>query len=186
MKHALPYRGLVFALFLRLFGPSVMHAAEEPTPMQAALAFREALAGAVIGGTTKPADAIAQLKAYPDASGLGINPDADFAYAAIDIGQRLISAGKPAEAGPLFAVAETALDALIQRTPDANAREKAEYLCRVALVRWKYLRNVRQAKRDLDRAILLPGADSYRKQARENLLRSNAAFAQEGQTGGTP
>ncbi len=154
--------------------------------MAAALAFREALAGAVIRGAESSTEAIAQLKARPDASGMGTNPDADFAYAAIDIGQRLISAGKPAEAGKFFVAAEAALDALIQRTPDANAGAKAEYLCRIALVRWKYLNKVRQAKQDLDRAILLPGADAWRKQERENLLRSNAEFGKEDQAGGKP
>lgn len=58
--------------------------------MQTALALRSELAEAVAGGKEKPAAALAKLKVANLPFGVKLGGEAGFAFAAIDIGQRLL------------------------------------------------------------------------------------------------
>jgi len=129
--------------------------------MTDALKLRSNMIAGIIQGTEKPAAAILRLQANSSPSGLKIDHDAELAFAAIDIGQRLIAAGKPIEAELFFRLAEKSLVIMTNKTPDTAASEKGQYLSHLALIRTHYLNNAAQAKLDLDAAQkLLPG-DKY-------------------------
>jgi hypothetical protein len=125
------------------------------------LKLREEAATAASTGTEKPDSIIVRLKAHPSPSGLGIVHDADFAIAAIDIGQRLIAKGKYAEAEKFFQEAEAALVGLVAKTSDESARDKAMFLQHLALIRAEYLNKRVQAKEDIASAIRLQPDEKY-------------------------
>lgn len=128
-------------------------------PMYAALRLRTELANQVYSGTISPEEALRKLRSSTSPSGLKIAAEADFAVAAIDLSTRLAGTGKT-EASVLFAkAAEQALDALVKRTPDAQAKDKAGYLQNLAHVRWRFLNQADQAKADIGRAITLQPKD---------------------------
>ncbi len=76
--------------------------------MYAALKLRIDTANGIFSGTMKVETALQKLRTEASPSGLMLEPDADFAYAAIDLGQRLIASGRPDEAGKFFTEAEKA------------------------------------------------------------------------------
>ena len=129
--------------------------------MAEALSLRTDLAAAVAGGSEKPEVALTRLQEQRAASGLDLDRDADFALAAIDVGQRLIALHKPAEAEKFFRSAEEALSGLVQRTADSEARAKAMYLDKLALIRHNFLGKREQARADLEAAIKLQPEDKY-------------------------
>ena len=90
--------------------------------------LRGDMADAVGSGAEKTEAALVRLKKEKSPTGLKIDADADFAFAAIDIGRRLLATGKPAEAEKFFAEAEKSLDFVVKKTPDSAARDKAQYL----------------------------------------------------------
>ncbi len=137
-----------------------------------ALKLRSDIANAVFGGDTQPDAALGQLRAATAPSGLQVDPDADFAYAAIDVGQRLIVLGKPVEAEKFFQAAELSLVPLVARP--ANAPTKAQYLRKLSLIRGNYLNKADQAKADLEQAIALQPDDKGLQRARQVLADSHA------------
>lgn len=142
--------------------------------MADALKLREGITSAIVSGDIKSEAAIGQLQAANSPSGLKAEPDADFGYAAIDIGQRLVAAGKAAEAETFFQAAEQSLESLVQRKADAQAREKAQLLAKLSRIRSQYLKKAAQAKADIEQAIALQPEDKGLQQARANLARTNA------------
>ncbi len=142
--------------------------------MNDGLKFRADLVAAIVGGTDKSAPALARLKQQDSPSGLKIDADADFAYAAIDIGQRLIAAGKADEAEKFFKEAEKSLDGVVKKTPDASAPDKAFYLRKLAHIRGRYLNKVAEAKTDLEQAIALQPEDKGLQRVKEDLAKENA------------
>lgn len=138
-------------------------------PLAAVITLREGMASAIIKGDEKPDKAIARLLAHPSPTGLKIDRDADFGFAAIDVGLRLIAAGKPVEAELFFRAAEKSLDKMVKKTPDTASAEKAQYLGNLALIRASYLNNALQAKSDLDDAKKLRPDDKYLDGLRDTL-----------------
>lgn len=137
--------------------------------MADAATLRAGSADAIVRGSAKPAETIAKLKGTPNASGLKIDSDADFAFAALDVGQRLIAAGKPTEAEAFFREAEKSLEKMVKKTPDTAESEKVQYLSKLALIRANYLNNATQAKADLDAAKILRPDDKYLASLRDSL-----------------
>lgn len=138
-----------------------------------ALQLREEAAGAVRAKKEMPEAALAKLRAHPSPSGLKIDRDADFALAAIDVGQRLISDGDPQAAEKFFQAAEKALDAAIKKTSDAEADAKALFLRKRAWVRSNFLGKPRDALRDLESALALRPDDLQARRARERLAKEH-------------
>lgn len=163
MKNCPYHRVLIGALCLVLVLPLAAQsgAKSESSLLSAALALRTALARAVIDGKQASADVLLQLKASSSPSGLEINADADFALAAIDVGQRLIAARRPAEAEPFFVAAEKALEIAIEKAPDSSAQEKVILLQKLALIRADFLNKMTEAKENLDQAITLQPEDKH-------------------------
>lgn len=75
-----------------------------------ALKLRADTVDAITGGGEKSEAVLVRLKAHASPSGLKLDADADFAYAAIDLGQRLLAAGRPEEAEIFFKQGEKSLD----------------------------------------------------------------------------
>ena len=142
--------------------------------MSDALVLRTDLAAKVSMGTETPESAISRLRMQPAASGLPIDADADFGYAAIDVGQRLITLRKPAAAESFFKAAEQSLDVLIRRTADNQPRDKAQYLRKIALIRGEYLNKAGQAKLDIEQALVLQPDDKDLARAKQILANSHA------------
>ena len=141
-----------------------------------AMTLRQAMTDNILQGSEKPAAAIDRLKAYGSPSGLKIDPDADFAFAAIDVGHRLIAAGKPTEAELFFQAAEKSLVAVLSRTPDTQPQAKAQYLENLSVIRGHYLNEVGQARLDIEQAIALQPDDNHLQTVRQNLAREHAEF----------
>ena len=147
------------------------------TAVQAtALNFRSDMAAGVGNGTETPEAAVIRMKAQSGPSGLQIDPAADFAYAAIDVGQRLITLGKPAAAETFFKAAEQSLASLASSTADAQAQAKAQYLRKLCLIRGKYLNEAAQAKLDIAQALTLQPGDKGLLRAQQTLANSHAVL----------
>jgi hypothetical protein len=142
----------------------------------APLKLRRELAEALIKGTEKTAGALSRLKACPSASGLKLDSGADFAFAAIDVGQRLIAGGRPTEAEIFFREAEQSLALAVKHTPDTAARDKAMLLRRLSFIRGRYLNQVAQAKADIEQAMALQPDDQGLQVARASLASENADY----------
>lgn len=128
--------------------------------MQEALALRRDMAGAVAQGAEKPEAALDRLRKASFPSGLKISADAGFAYAAIDLGHRLLLRN-PAEAELFFRAAEDALDGEVKRTADTEAKDKAQHLQSLAMIRGNYLNKAEQAQADMAAALKLQPEDKY-------------------------
>jgi len=142
--------------------------------MAAALKLRSSIAQAVAADTTRPEDALGQLREESSPTGLKVDPDADFAVAALDVGRRLLVARKPVEAESFFRAADASLGLVILRTPDSAARDKAQYLEIRAIIRTSYLNKLAEGKADLQEALKLAPGDKRLQQMR-NLLPADPA-----------
>ena len=131
-----------------------------------ALKLRGDMAAGVAAGTETPADAVIRLQAQTSPTGLKLDADADFAYAAVDIGQRLIASGKPAKAEAFFQAAEISLNSVIARTADTAVHEKVQYLQARATIRANYLKKQTDGRADLDAALQLVPGDKHLQQLR--------------------
>jgi hypothetical protein len=144
--------------------------------MTEAAAFRREMAASVITGKETPRDAVARLREENRPSGLKIDGDADIALSAIDIGQRLIAAGKPAEAEIFFRDAEKSLDLAMAKSRDGANEDKALFLKKLSLIRGNYLGKVTQAVADLDQAIALQPEDKDLVRSKEALVSARADY----------
>lgn len=147
--------------------------------MTDALALRSAAAVAVANGTEPPDAAIIRLRNEASPSGLKIEAAADFAFAALDVGQRLIAAGKPAEAEVFFREAEKSLDQAVKKPPDTAANDKVQFLSALALLRSRYLNQAAQAKADLDAARKLKPDDRQLESLRDTLGKEHGEVFKE-------
>jgi hypothetical protein len=149
-------------------------AAATPGPSLSSLAaaqkVRSALVTSIVNGSVQVDTALAQLKGLTAPMGLPVDPAADLGFAAIDVGHRLLAAGKPAEAEKFFRAAEVSLAAVVLKTPDMQAWDKAQYLQQLSLIRSHYLNNAVQAKGDIEQAIALFPNDLSLQQARALLI----------------
>lgn len=169
----------VFALCTHIYLPAqVLQAPTESQPVDAAsglaalitgLKLREDAVAKVTAGSEKPDAVVARLKIHASPFGLKLDPDADFSFAAIDVGQRLVAKGKYTEAEIFFAEAEIALVRVIAKTPDKSAKDKAMLLQHLSLVRSEYLNKRVQAKEDIEAAIKLQPDEKYFQGFRDQL-----------------
>lgn len=134
--------------------------------MRAALEMRANLAIAVARNALSPAEAIQQLQTG-GASGLQLEKDTDFAYAAIDVGRRLMGAEQPEAADVFFRAAEPLLAQAANRA--TATREKAGLLKNLAVIRADYLGKVDQARADMAEAIRLQPGDVRLQQAKARM-----------------
>src|SRR5690348_13269015 len=74
-----------------------------------AIRIRADLVTSIAEGKSSASTAVDQLKSVASPSGVSLDPDADFALAAIDIGQRLLVVQKPVEAEVFFRAADKSL-----------------------------------------------------------------------------
>jgi tetratricopeptide (TPR) repeat protein len=125
--------------------------------------FREALVADVVAGRDQPEAALTRLKGRKGASGASRDDDADQGLAALDIGQRLLVAGRPAAAEKFFLDAEKALEKAVRRLPDGAAAEKAMLLNNLAFIRTRYLGKSDEARADLETAARLRPNDEHTK-----------------------
>ncbi len=144
--------------------------APDAATMKAALALREDTVKAVREKRDTVGGALARLKVQASPSGLRLDRDADFAFAAIDVGQRLVASGDPESAEPFFREAENALAAALNRTPDSAARDKAAFLQKRAWVRSRFLGMPKEARADLEAAIVLRPDDKHLHYQREQVV----------------
>lgn len=143
-------------------------------PLLNALQKRKDLAASIGSGAATSDAALVQLKTLTLPAGLQGDPDADFANAAIDVGQQLMVAGKPADARKFFLAAEASLTLLIGRTADTAVQAKVQYLSIRAYIRAQFLSEEPLAKADLGAALkLTPGDPSLI--SLQNLLASQKA-----------
>lgn len=159
MKH------LLIALCL-----AVSLTAQEKSDLSVALKMREESASAVKEKKETAEASLAKLKAHNSPTGLKIDREADFAFAALDVGQRLIAVGEPEAAEKFFREAEKSLDQVIQKTPDSAAQAKAAYLQKLAFVRSRFLNKPKEAKANLDAALVLRPDDQQLKKEKERLV----------------
>lgn len=151
----------------------VASVAAQERPELSALKLREEVVGAVRAKRELPEAALAKLRSHTSPSGLKIDGDADFALAAIDVGQRLISEGNPEAAETFFREAAKALDFAIRKTPDTAAASKAMFLRKRAWVRSHFLGQPNDALRDLESALVLQPEDPQLLKARERLAKEH-------------
>jgi hypothetical protein len=144
-----------------------------------ALQLHTTLVEGLKSGTITVDSALARLKAGQAPTGLGFKREADLPLAIIDIGRRLLVAGKPAPAEQLFRAAEASLDGIIKKLPNTKAREKAQYLEKRAFIRSQYLNKIALAKADFDEAIRLQPDDRHLRQLRDALASGQPALLKE-------
>lgn len=144
--------------------------AQEKSELALAVKLREESALEVREKKTAPEASLAKLKAHNSPAGLKIDRDAEFALAAIDVGQRLIASGEPEAAVKFFREAEKSLSQLIKKTPDSAAQTKAAYLQKLAFLRSRFLNRPKEAKADLDAALVLRPNDQQLKKEKERLV----------------
>jgi hypothetical protein len=134
------------------------------TALVTAQQVRSVLVASIVNGSMQANAALVQLQGLTAPMGLPVDPAADFGYAAIDVGHRLIAAGSPVAAGVFFRAAETSLASVVLQTPDAQAWNKAQFLQQLALIRDHYLNNPVQAMADIKQAIALQPNDAWLQQ----------------------
>jgi len=137
--------------------------------MAEARQFRAALAAEVSARSVTPEEAMERLRTAPTRSGLSLDAEADFATAALDIGQRLVASGHPSQAEPFFRAAEESLAAAVQRMAGSAAREKSMLLQQLAVVREKFLGKRTEAKAALDEAAALDPGNRDLQRKRDEL-----------------
>ncbi len=144
--------------------------ADDRKTVDDALAFRREIVSSILLDAETAQTAVARLTQTPMASGLRLAADADFALAAIDLGQRLLSVGRSKDAEVFFAAAEQALDRLVNTTKEDDAKTRAFYLGKRARIRAQFLGKLALAEADLEEAIRLQPDDARLKAARDTLL----------------
>jgi hypothetical protein len=153
---------------------SAATATDNSSAMADALQRRTDLVNYVLSGQHPAEDALQQLHAIPSPTGMQLDADADFAFAAIDVGRRLIALHKPVEAEAFFQAAEISLDAVIDRTPDTSLKDKVQYLEARANIRAEFLNKLTDARSDFDAALKL-SPDDKRLQQLSRLLPADPA-----------
>lgn len=148
-----------------LFGQKVDNPANA---LSAALNIRADIANNTSDNNTEATRAIAALHATNNPSGLGIPADGNFAFAAIDVGRRLMVMHRRIAAEAFFHAAEASLNAVINRTPDSSPQDKAQYLEARALIRIEFLNQLADGRSDLDAALrLTPDNQRLRQLSRQ-------------------
>jgi len=171
-RHILSLAGALLLSLCRLHAVTVDSIQQT---MADALKLRGDMATGIVNGSEKSAAALGRLHAQAAPSGLiQLDHDADFALAAIDVGQRLLAAGKADVAEDFFRAAEQALLLAINRIPDAKAQEKALYLQQLAHIRINYLNEGAVGSDNMDAAIGLQPNDANLKFMKSNLTRGRA------------
>ncbi len=165
---------LIAYLFAAVFIAAIGQTNSGDDPMAAAVALREEMTNSILKGVEKPAQAMARLRAHDSPSGLKVDHEADFALAAIDVGQRLLSVGKATEAEVFFLAAEKSLVLAINKTKDSEAQGKALYLQQLSFIRANFLNEAAAAMDDIDAAIKLQPDDQQLKDRKAYQARDQA------------
>lgn len=167
-----PFRILVHSAIIALFVATASAQRESPAgadargaALLAGVNFRSGLAREIVAGKATAADGVRLLAGERNLMGWNFVPEFDYALAATDVGQRLIAAGKLAEAELFFFAAEKALTPAIE-----NAREdgeKSDLLAQRAFLRANFLNKRAEARSDLEAASKLKPDDVWLKRKYE-------------------
>lgn len=136
---------------------------------QEAAELRSDLAEVAARNGQRNQETLQKLKASRNPSGLAVGRDADFALAAIDVGQRLAAKGEMRTAEPFFLEAEKALTAAIGVADAKKAPDLVMLLQKRAMIRARYLNQRVAAKADAERALKLQPDSAYLKAFRISL-----------------
>lgn len=139
--------------------------------MRAARELRQELSLSVSQGAQTSGKALATLRSTKGASGRAGSADADLAFAALDIGYRLMALERPDAAEDFFRAAAQSFAVELNRT--TPAKERAQLLQQLALIRGRFLGKIDQAKADIDEAIRLQPSDTSLKETRALLARGH-------------
>lgn len=142
--------------------------------LHAAISFRAAMAESVAAAKEYPTAALVRLAKAEELKGLSVEPDADLATAAMDVGHRLVSLGNPAAAEAFFRFADEKLSGLLDKDKAFfGNKERAQYLRFRAHLRGNFLNRPSHARADIDAAIVLQPDDQSLQEARTLLARGH-------------
>ncbi len=176
MKHAI-VRFFVWSLMLS--PPVVAFAAEKAgtasanganSPLLGALRFREEVAGALLKGDENLESALKRLRGNPAPTGQGLSRETEYAFAVVEIAQRLGAAGRLVEAESLFREGEQALGAALGNLRSDDIHERVLVLRKRAMVRSYHLGKGSEAKADFEEAIKARPNDKTIVRQRDLLL----------------
>ena len=176
MKHVV-VRSFAWSLMLSL--PIILPAVETTTPpgqasavspLFEALKFREQVSRDLLGGTETRESALKRLRAHPAPIGQGLTPDAEYAFAVVEIAQRLAAAGRHADAEGLFRESEEALGRALASLRKDDTHERVLLLRKRAMVRSYHLGKGTEAKADFDEAVKARPGDKAIVRQRDLLL----------------
>jgi len=136
--------------------------------LNAAAKDRASLAVSVVSGAIKAPVAVARLRNSAKEAAFVGDRDEDFAFSAIDVGNRLIAAGKSSEAEQFFRAAETALTSSLAAR---SGKEKARPLATRAMLRARFLGDQDGAEKDAAEALVLVPDDQGIKALARNVSR---------------
>jgi hypothetical protein len=152
---------------------------EMAAAMEAAFKLRTELAQSVATGAQSPKEIIHKLSTRKNLMGLQFPSDTDQALAAMDLGQRLLSLKRPAEAEIFFAEAERLFGVSISKTEDSAVSEKTQLFEQRAYVRANFLNKTPEADNDLVEAIKLSPNELRLQRKREDIPAQKAQRKQE-------
>lgn len=170
-----------FRLLIALFAINMLQSQAQTASVESlrtARDLRQKLALSVSQNAETTAKALATLRSTRSTSGRSISADSDLAYASLDVGYRLLALERPDAAEEFFRAAEQAFEAEYSRR--SLARDKAEVLQHLAVIRGRFLGKIDQAKADIAEAINLQPDDAALKEARSLLERGQSKNIKSG------
>ncbi len=169
MKTYLPFLVSGLLLARALTAQDAITPSDTPgASLLAAAQTRATLANEVQDDRESAARALETLRATKNPSELETTAEAGWGFAAVDIGHRLLAAGKPTAAEVFFEEAESALSQAVAQTSDDHSREKAQYLQTLAQVRGNYLGKEKEAGENMAAAARLQPDDERLQRLSEN------------------
>lgn len=125
-----------------------------------AAAFRRGLVASVSEKATAPSAAVAQLRGRARPMGMvDVDPQLEFALAALDVGRALVGSSRAPEAAPFFEASEESLDAVLSRGQALRTAVRLQALKQRAILRVDYLGKQTLGMADLDAALELAPED---------------------------
>lgn len=136
-----------------------------------AAALRADLAQRIITGMDKPETVAERLKSERSPVGLELDVRTERGLAAVDIGHRLVAAGRPEAGEVLFKAAEEAFGEALGALPERDSGgQKALIFEKRAQIRAEFLGKIDSAKADFDEALRLRPDDRRLQNLRDTVL----------------
>lgn len=136
-----------------------------------AAALRAELAHRIITGMDKPETVAERLKSERSPVGLDLDVRTERGLAAVDIGHRLVAAGRPEAGEVLFKAAEEAFGEALAALPERDSGgQKALLFEKRGQIRAEFLGKIDSAKTDFDEALRLRPDDRRLQSLRDTVL----------------